>query len=326
VLRPTCDRAEDSVLKGGDSLLGESGLMRDIRSQLDRIARTASNVLITGETGTGKEVVAQLIHKNSSRSAKPIVCINCAAIPDTLLESELFGYERGAFTGAHTSQQGKLKLAEGGTVFFDEIGDLSLFNQAKVLRVIERREIQRLGSAKPLPIDFRMITATNCEPESLVAEGKFRKDLFFRLNVARINLPPLRERREDILILANFFRETFNLTFGMQTAGFTPIAEAMLLSHAWPGNIRELRNVVEAAFVNLEPGVKAVNLPVPFCQALTDCRKLQGSGLSELDRILTALSETHWNKSNAAAKMHWSRMTLYRKMSRYHIPEGSPDK
>jgi len=323
---PLCDPARESPLRGGDSLLGESRAVCDIKSQLQKIAKTDSNVLITGETGTGKEVVAQLIHKNSSRTGKPIICINCAAIPDTLLESELFGYERGAFTGAHTSQQGKLKLADGGTVFFDEIGDLSLFNQAKVLRVIESREIQRLGSAKPLPIDFRLITATNCEPESLVAEGKFRKDLFFRLNVARINLPPLRERREDILILANFFRETFNLTFGMQTAGFTPIAQAMLLSHAWPGNIRELRNVVEAAFVNLEPGVKAVNLPVPFCQALTDCRKLQGSGLSELDRILTALSETHWNKSNAAAKMHWSRMTLYRKMSRYHIPEGSPDK
>src|SRR5207244_5659846 len=173
--------------------------MRDIRSQLDRIARTASNVLITGETGNGKEVVAQLIHKNSSRTGKPIICINCAAIHDTLLESELFGYERGAFTGAHTSQQGKLKLADGGTVFFDEIGDLSLFNQAKVLRVIETREIQRLRSAKTLPIDFRLITTTDCEPESLVAEGKFRKDLFFRLNVARINLPPLRERREDIL-------------------------------------------------------------------------------------------------------------------------------
>lgn len=309
---PVDDHARELALKARNSMLGNSRAMVDIKARIARIARTDSNVLITGETGTGKEVVAELIHQNSSRAAKPLVCINCAAIPDTLLESELFGYERGTFTGAHTSQPGKLKLADGGTVFFDEIGDLSLFHQAKVLRLIESREIQRLGASRPQPIDFRMIAATNCELESLATAGKFRKDLFFRLNVARINLPPLRERREDVLILANFFRETFNLKFSMQTVGFSPIAQEILLSHAWPGNIRELRNIVEAAFINLEPGVTLLDLPPPFCQAIPQ-------NLSELDRILLALSDTHWNKSKAAEKMHWSRRTLYRKMSRYQI-------
>jgi DNA-binding NtrC family response regulator len=167
-----------------------------------------------------------------------------------------------------------------------------------------------------MPIEFRVIAAANCEPESLVAEGKFRKDLFFRLNVARFRLPPLRERKEDIIALANFFREILNPKFGMTTAGFTPLAEQALLGHDWPGNIRELRNVIEAAFINLEPDTKMVDLPISFCQALTQNQRM---GLSERDRMLIALSETHWNKSRAAAKMHWSRMTLYRKMAKYQV-------
>ena len=305
-----------SLPANSSCLVGQSQAIRAIAAYLQRVAKTASNVLITGETGTGKELIAKLIHKNSPRAEKPMVCINCAAIPDTLLESELFGYERGAFTGAHVSQDGKLKIADGGTLFLDEIGDMSPYAQAKLLRVLESREIQRLGSNKAQPVDFRVIAATNYELDSPVKEDKFRRDLFFRLNVARIHLPPLRERKEDILPLAHFFREEYNRKFSLETNSFSPRAEEVLLAHDWPGNVRELRNTIEAAFINIEPGVTAVNMPVPFCEVLE--RKHQ-MGIGELERIMLALSETQWNKSKAAEKLHWSRMTLYRKMTRYRI-------
>jgi transcriptional regulator with PAS, ATPase and Fis domain len=247
------------------------------------------------------------------------VCINCAAIPDTLLESELFGYERGAFTGAHVSQDGKLKLADGGTLFLDEIGDMSPYAQAKVLRVIESREIQRLGSHKSQPIDFRLIAATNRDLDSVAQEDKFRRDLFFRLNVARVHLPPLRERKEDILVVAHFFRRENNRKFARDTTGFAARAGQMLIGHAWPGNVRELKNVVEAAFINLEPEARLVELPALFGETV---RRKEEIGAGELGRILTALAETHWNKSQAAEKLQWSRMTLYRKMTRYRISKS----
>ena len=241
-----------------------------------------------------------------------------------MLESELFGYERGAFTGAHGAQDGKLKFADGGTVFLDEIGDMSPYAQAKMLRVIESREIQRLGARKPQPVDFRIIAATNRDLDSLSATDGFRRDLFFRLNVARIHLPPLRERKEDILPLAHFFREENNRKFRHDTAGFSALAEQLLLSHDWPGNIRELKNTIEASFINLEPGAGLVDLPAPFCRAL---EKKDVLPAGELERILRALSETHWNKTRAAEKLHWSRMTLYRKMSRYQLnASGHPAK
>ena len=299
-----------------ESIVGQGAAMREIKSYIEKVARTNSNVLITGETGTGKELIAELIHKNSPRACFPLVCINCAAIPDSLLESELFGYERGAFTGAHAAQDGKLKLADGGTLFLDEIGDMSPYAQAKVLRAIESREIQRLGGHRTQPVDFRLIAATNRDLESLAAEGGFRRDLFFRLNVAHIHLPPLRERKEDILALGHFFRLENNRKFGRETTGFTAATEDALLAHAWPGNVRELKNIIEAAFINLDPGATRVALPGVFCRALERKDKL---GETELERMLAVLSETSWNKSQAAEKLHWSRMTLYRKMSHYQI-------
>jgi DNA-binding NtrC family response regulator len=314
VKRLCCARENPS----GESecVIRESPAMQRVRAYVDKVARTASNVLITGETGTGKELIAELIHRKSARSQRPLVCVNCAAIPDTLLESELFGYERGAFTGAHVSNEGKLKLADKGTLFLDEIADMSPYAQAKVLRVIESREIQKLGGHKTQSVDFRLICATNCDLETAARDGRFRRDLFFRLNVGRIHLPPLRERKMDILPLANFFRQQNDQRFAQQTAGFTSAAEATLLNHDWPGNVRELKNVIEAAFISLDAGATLVPLPLLFCDAVGRREEI---GAAELDRILLALSETHWNKTQAAEKLNWSRMTLYRKMSQYQI-------
>jgi DNA-binding NtrC family response regulator len=302
----------------GERMVGRSLAVQGIKAYIERLARTSSNVLITGETGTGKELIAELIHQNSPRAHRPLVCINCAAIPDTLLESELFGYERGAFTGADVARDGKLKFADGGTLFLDEIGDMSPYAQAKLLRVIEGREVYRLGGHKAQPVDFRLVAATNRDLDSPGMEDKFRRDLFFRVNVARIHLPPLRERKEDILAVADCFRKENNRKFGRETSGFTAAAEQTLLAHDWPGNIRELKNVIEAAFINLSPESTAVELPALFREPIGRKNEI---GVPELDRILGALSETHWNKSQAAEKLHWSRMTLYRKMLRYRISD-----
>lgn len=322
VVSSLCPKPVATGLTEGDRFVGQSQTVEGIKAYIGKLARTSSNVLITGETGTGKELIAELIHRNSARANRPLVCINCAAIPDTLLESELFGYERGAFTGAHVSQDGKLKLADGGTLFLDEIGDMSPYAQAKILRVLESREIQRLGSHKSQPIDFRLIAATHRNLDSGAKEDAFRRDLFFRLNVARVHLPPLRERKQDIPALAHFFRKQYNRKFGRETTGFTSLAEQTLLGHDWPGNIRELKNVVEAAFINLEPEAELVDLPGPFTEAV---RRKEGIGSDELGRILIALSEAHWNRSQAAEKLHWSRMTLYRKMTRYRISKSAKE-
>jgi DNA-binding NtrC family response regulator len=298
-----------------DRIFGVSLAIQSVKTHIQRIASCSSNVLITGETGTGKELAADLVHRQSSRAAKPLIALNCAAIPDSLLESELFGFERGAFTGAHAAQDGKFKLAAGGTVFLDEIGDLSPYAQAKVLRTIETGEIQRLGGGRPQRIDVRVIAATN---KNLETDPNFRRDLYFRLNVARIHLPSLRERKEDILPLANSFRAEFNAAFGCSSTAFTATAQELLLAHEWPGNIRELRNIVEAAFIDPGPnGAGEIDLPDPFQKAL------QSSKGGELERILLALSRTHWNRSRAAEELHWSRMTLYRKMARYKITQLS---
>jgi len=310
-------RAIEAALVGAagpaaeDRLLGKSKAMLEVKTHLLRVAACASTVLITGETGTGKELAAEFIHRNSARAAKPMMTINCAAIPDSLLESELFGYERGAFTGAHAAREGKLRLAAGGTVLLDEIGDLSPYAQAKLLRVIESGEIQRLGGQRPLKIDVRIIAATN---RNLESDTSFRRDLFFRLNVARITMPPLRDRAEDIPLLAEAFRLELNHAFGYASAGFAAGVRETLLAHTWPGNIRELRNIIEAAFVHPGPDADGlIHLPPGFQRAV------EGSRGAELEQILKALAHTHWNRSRAAEELHWSRMTLYRKMAKYQI-------
>jgi DNA-binding NtrC family response regulator len=304
----------------GAYLVGDSPSMQQIKAYIEKVGASDSNVLITGETGTGKELVAELIHQTSPRRPRPFVCINCAAIPDTLLESELFGYEKGAFTGANTASEGKLKLADGGAIFFDEIGDMSPYAQAKILRAIETREVYRLGGKRSIPLNIRVLAATNHDLEQSVAQGQFRKDLYFRLNVARIHLPPLRERKEDIVPLCHYYLRTLNQHFGRQVEGFTDEALARLIRHDWPGNVRELKNLLEATFVN-EPAqrISLADLPDPFRRqyAATD-RTVS----DERQRLLSALFSTNWNVSKAAQQLHWSRMTLYRKLEKYHIVKG----
>jgi transcriptional regulator with PAS, ATPase and Fis domain len=298
-------------------MIGKSSPIREIKTYLHKIATTDSTALISGETGTGKGLAAELIHRNSSRYKKPFVSVNCAALPESLIESELFGHERGAFTGATTLQRGKFELASGGTVFLDEIGDMNLYAQTKILRTIEKKEVYRLGGKKNIPIDIRIIAATNQEPERLLENGEFRKDLYYRLNVARVHMPPLRDRKEDIPLLLNHYIQEMNRYFGRNIKGFTKDANNTLLYYNWPGNVRELKNVVEAAFINLPPeNVDLVELPKSFLNRL---KLSEHSSDSERDRMLAILFETNWNKSKAAQKLHWSRMTLYRKMAKYHI-------
>ena len=308
-----------SSLIDSQKMIGENVQMQEIKTYIGMAASTDCNVLITGETGTGKELAAELIHKNSPRSKKPFVCINCTAIPDSLLESELFGYERGAFTGADSLKEGKLKHAEGGTVFFDEIGDMSLYHQAKILRAIESKEVQRIGGKGSIPLDIRVIAATNQNLEQLVEEGKFRKDLYFRLNVARIHLPPLRDRRGDIPLLLCFYIRELNRRFGRAVECLTKDALEYLLSYDWPGNVRELKNLLEATYVNLfSRRISFSDLPEQFRKRLGGVEDIPQN---EQDLLLLALMSTNWNKSKAAQKLRWSRMTLYRKMAKYHIIE-----
>jgi len=301
----------------GSCLVGASPQIREIKAYVGKVAPTDSNVLITGETGTGKELIAQMIHRQSPRGDRALVSINCAAIPEALLESELFGYERGAFTGAQALKEGKLKAASGGSAFFDEIGDMSAHAQAKILRALESREIQRLGGTRSVPLDVRVIAATNQELERLIAEQKFRSDLYFRLNVARIQLPPLRERKEDIPLLLDHYLADMNRRFGRDVDGFTEEAIALLLEYDWPGNVRELKNLLEAVFLNLPPRrISAVDLPPSFRKHL---RETTGLPQDERARLLAALYATNWNKSLTAEKLQWSRMTVYRKMAKYHL-------
>jgi DNA-binding NtrC family response regulator len=304
----------------GYEMIGGSPSMQEIKTYLLKVAATESHTLITGETGTGKELVASLIHRYSRRRQNPFVCINCAAIPDSLLESELFGYERGAFTGAHALKEGRLKLADGGTLFFDEIGDMSPYAQAKILRAIESKSVERLGGTRSIPLDIRVIAATNRNLEQLMAEEKFRTDLFFRLNVASVHLPPLRERKEDLPALCQYYIGEMNRQFGQQVEGVTAETLASLLHYDWPGNVRELKNLIEAAFVNRPSRrISLADLPQQFCTRLSEAIRLPQD---ERDQLLDALFSTNWNKSQAAQKLHWSRMTLYRKMVKYHVVSG----
>jgi DNA-binding NtrC family response regulator len=297
-----------------ERLVGDSQVMRRLRVEIARVARCRSNVLITGETGTGKEVVAELLHANSQRCHEPFVCLNSTAIPDALIESELFGYERGAFTGAYTSSGGKLAAGNRGTVFFDEIGDISPSLQAKLLRALDGKLVYRLGGSKPVPLDIRVIAATNQDLEDAVRESRFRNDLYYRLNVVRLEVPPLRERPEDVLTLVEHYVAVFNQSFGAHVDAFTDQALHDLATYAWPGNVRELKNVVEATFANLQnPETQLVTLPPQFA------RGAEVRPESERARIVSALMSNNWNKSKAAEQLHWSRMTLYRKLNRLKI-------
>jgi transcriptional regulator with PAS, ATPase and Fis domain len=303
-------------VEGTEPLIGPSAEIFKVRCSILSLAAIDSNVLITGETGTGKDLAASLIHKNSLRASRPFACINCAGIPDSLIESELFGYERGAFTGAHLSTAGKIEVAQSGTVFFDEIGELSPYAQARLLRVIEEKRVYRLGGHKPIDLDIRVVAATNRDLDSLAMRDAFRKDLYFRLNVGRIHLLPLRERKADIPALADHFMKLLNVQFGTRVEGLEPEVLEYFLSYSWPGNVRELRNVLEGVFIGRPASTIGMHhLPEWF-------RRMQpavAAQASESDRLLSVLCATNWNKSEAAGKLNWSRMTLYRKIAKYKL-------
>ncbi|HVW86800.1 MAG TPA: sigma-54 dependent transcriptional regulator [Bryobacteraceae bacterium] len=306
----------------GGMIFAPGSPMSEAAGYLARVAATDMNVLITGETGTGKELAARFIHLRSARRNKRLESLNCAAIPDGLLESELFGYERGAFTGAHAAMEGKLHAADGGTVFFDEIGDMSPYAQAKILRAIETREIQRLGGTRVTPLNIRIIAATNRDLESLVEAGAFRRDLYFRLNVARVHIPALRDRKEDIPVLLAHYLGELNARYGRAVRRFSEDVLDAFLGYAWPGNIRELRNVLEAAFVEVSSSeIQATDLPALFRRK---CDSAAGREPDERSRLIAALLATNWNKSRTADKLRWSRMTVYRKMARYNLRPGQP--
>src|SRR5215471_12147897 len=306
----------------GGTIVGTHAATRRFIAHLDRISASPSTVLITGETGTGKEVAARYIHARSDRRTCPFVSVNCAAIPDTLLEAELFGHERGAYTGAHAAADGKFQHAHRGTLFLDEIGDLTPFAQAKILRALESREIWRLGARRGTPVDVRVIAATNQHLEQLVGAGRFRADLFYRLDVARMVLPPLRERRSDIPLLIEHYVRQMNQQFHCRVAGFTAQNLERLTSYDWPGNIRELRNVVEAAFVELP--ARHVNL-LELPDVVRDRLRMAASRPPrEADQILAALEEMHWNVSRAAERLQVSRMTVYRKLAKFGVARKGP--
>jgi transcriptional regulator with PAS, ATPase and Fis domain len=297
--------------------------MCELRRYIRRIAPSDTNVLITGETGTGKELVAQLIHENSARRYRPFVCLNSAAIPDSLIESELFGYERGAFTGAQSPYDGKLAAAHRGTAFLDEIGDISPSVQAKILRAVENKRIYRLGSSQGQDLDIRVLAATNRDLESAAQRSGFRSDLYFRLNVLRIEIPPLRERVEDVPPLVDHYIRHFNVKFARNVAGFRPGSLDLLSTYQWPGNVRELRNLMEVVFVNLPHTAEGVvDLPVEVFRQFSKSLPFR---TTERTRLLRVLSASNWNKTDAAKALHCSRMTIYRKMNRYKVSSPSLD-
>lgn len=301
-------------------LMGCSHAMVALRGLVPKIARSDAPALITGSTGTGKEKFARMLHRLSPRMHRPFVAINCAAVPDALFESELFGFERGSFTGAHHSQKGKARLADGGVLFLDEVGELSPFSQSKLLRLLEEREVQPLGAPHPVRVDFRVIAATNRSVESQLDRGEFRSDLYYRLNVARVSIPDLSERPEDIGVYLDHFIDTFNRRDNTQVSAPSVALMAVLLGYRWPGNVREVRNFVEAVFIDPPAGpIDLADIPVSFSRLLS----FERTGEVERARIIAALEKTAWNKAEAARALHWSRMTLYRKLSKYHLTRSA---
>jgi transcriptional regulator with GAF, ATPase, and Fis domain len=317
-------------------ILGRSPLLREALTRAAQVAPTESTVLITGESGTGKELAARAIHQASGRADGPFVAVNCAALPDTLLESELFGHERGAFTGADRQKPGRFELAAGGTLFLDEIGDLSAAVQVKLLRVLQEREYQRVGGTATLKADVRLITATNRDLTAEMAAGRFRSDLFYRLSVFNVHLPPLRERGDDVLLLADHFIRTLGAQMGKGDLTLSRDACELLRRHPWPGNIRELQNAIERSLITSEgtlitsahlaipSGLQSVAPPpqtAPPPPAAPSPPASAPGSLQDLERaaILEALQRTHGHKSRAAGLLGLTRFQLYTRLKRLHI-------
>ncbi|RPJ06008.1 MAG: sigma-54-dependent Fis family transcriptional regulator [Deltaproteobacteria bacterium] len=338
---PEAERGEE------ERIIGSSPKMQEIYKIVGQVSQSDVTVLLRGESGTGKELLARAIYHHSLRFNRPFLPINCAAIPDTLLESELFGHEKGAFTGAVSRRIGKLEQCQGGTVFLDEIGDMSLPTQAKLLRVLQERTFERLGGAETIKVDVRFIVATNKDLEEAIAGGEFREDLYYRLNVVSITIPPLRERKEDIPDLVSYFLKRFNREFKKRIAGITPGAMERISSHGWPGNVRQLENVLKRTMVLcqgewivedqllLEKGGERAGLEEDLGKKnVEDLLGLLFEELSsasvlsqdmdmisviEKGLILRALQKTRGNQIQAALLLGMNRSTLRGKMERYHI-------
>ena len=311
-------------------IIGRSTAMQQLIETTATVAPSEATVLITGESGTGKELIARAIHANSERKAGPLVTVNCAALTETLLESELFGHEKGAFTGADKRREGRFMQADKGSIFLDEIGEISPALQAKLLRVLQEREVQRVGSDAALHVDVRVIAATNKDLHREVEKGNFREDLFYRLNVITLEVPPLRERTDDIPVLAGHFMERFAAKNRKQIRGFTPRAMDLLVRHDWPGNVRELENAVERAII-LAPGelVTEEDLPLHLLQkeseraAAAGFHGLGGQSLEEVEKqaVRETLAAAGGNKSEAARRLGITRATLHSKIKKYDLAD-----
>ena len=304
------------------NMVGESPAMKKVFSLIEKVSASDSTVLILGESGTGKELVATTIHYQSKRKEKPLIKVNCAALPDGLIESELFGYEKGAFTGALKRKPGRFELASGGTIFLDEIGDLPLSTQAKILRVLQEKTFERVGGTSTLTVDVRIIAATNRNLEEEVKAGRFREDLYYRLNVIPINLPPLRQRREDIPSLIEFFVGKYQSRLSKDVR-FSQESVNMLLAYDYPGNIRELENIIERCVTLAEAGIIGKDeLPAPVAggqQAATSILLSDVAADAEKNHILRVLNITQGSKIRAAEMLGISRKTLWEKMNAYKI-------
>jgi len=313
-----------------ENIIGKSQPMKALIDMMAMVAPSEATVLIAGESGTGKELIAKSIHHNSRRKDRSLVVVNCAALTETLLESELFGHEKGAFTGADKRREGRFKLADKGTIFLDEIGETSAAMQAKLLRVIQEREIQRVGGEATLSVDVRILAATNRNLEEDVKNGKFREDLFYRLNVVALRIPPLRERQDDVPLLAQHFLAKYAKKNHKQVKGLSPLAMDMLLKYPWPGNVRELENVIERGVI-LMPGeyVSEKELPTTITESYAEKSDwiappqagAANRSLEEIEReaILATLEASAGNKSETARRLGINRKTLHRKLKDYEI-------
>jgi len=308
-----------------DNIIGNSSRMQELFEMVHRVADSNATVLLRGESGTGKTMVARALHYNSGRAKNPLVVVNCSALPETLLESELFGHEKGAFTGAHIAKKGRFELAEGGTLFLDEIGELTPAVQVKILHVVQDREFQRLGSAVPIKCNVRLVAATNRNLEQAVAEGKFREDLYYRLNVFPIYLPPLRERRTDILLLAEYFLQKYTEENRKQIRRISTPAIDLLQQYHWPGNVRELQNCIERAVLICDgESIKSYHLP-PSLQTPDSIDSGGSQSLTgavenfERELIVEALKRTNGNQTRAARELDTTLRIINYKIHRYHI-------
>lgn len=300
------------------NVVGRNHKMHDVYELLHEVAPTRSTVLIEGESGTGKELIANAIHHNSPRSERPFIKVNCAALSEGLLESEMFGHVKGAFTGAIADKAGRFELANGGTLFLDEIGEITLHTQVKLLRVLQEGEFERVGGTKPVKVDVRIIAATNKDLKAAVEEGEFREDLYYRLKVVPIHLPPLRERKDDIPLLVKHFIEKFNNEMNMEVTNLSPRTIDLLMEYNYPGNIRELEHIMEHAFVRCRgKTVHPEHLPRELQSVDMIDRAMESEEpLKELEKetIIRALSETDWKLQECARRLKISRTTLWRKM------------